>query len=278
MTDQTDMKAVIDAAVKGATPVNLASTTGVEHWYLPHGKNGVGEVVEINLEKGLNEPIRKRGTVVVFDAASFNQVIADNGDAGDIAIYCDRDPQKPSVVAVLNGHGKNGAGWGDFRAQIEFRRTPQWLKWRGLDGKMMPQAEFAEFIEDNLADIADPPGAKMLEIATYLQATRTVNFKSGVRLPSGQIQFLNMEDISAKVGAGHMAVPETFRLGIAPLFGLAAYQIPARFRYRIEDGKLKLGFKMQRVEDVMGKLIEEVIAKIERGANVSVLDGLPPSA
>jgi len=32
-----------------------------------------------------------------------------------------------------------------------------------------------------------------------------------------------------------------------------------------------------RVESVMGQIIEDIIAKIDCGANVSVLDGLPPS-
>lgn len=66
------------------------------------------------------------------------------------------------------------------------------------------------------------------------------------------------------------------KLALAPLQGGAPYAVPARFRYRLEDGKLRLGIKLERVEDLMDRVLEDVIAKIERGSNVSVLDGRAP--
>jgi uncharacterized protein YfdQ (DUF2303 family) len=272
MASDNDMKAVIDAAREGAAQQVLDATAGVI--FLPSANDGHG--LTVDLQEYQPKPRRKSGRVTVFDAASFNQVLQDNGDAGNIAIYFDRNPEKPSVVAVLNGNGAAGPGWGDFRANIEFRPTPQWTKWKARDGKMLAQVDFAEFLEENLEDISDPAGAAMLEIASQLQVIRTVNFKSKVTLASGAFVFQHDQDDNAKVGAGTIDVPQTFTLGIAPIFGLAAYSVPARFRYRITDGKLTLGFKLQRVETMMSQIIEDVISKIERGANVSVMDGLPP--
>ena len=37
-----------------------------------------------------------------------------------------------------------------------------------------------------------------------------------------------------------------------------------------------LGLKLQRVEDMVGQIFEDIVAKIERGTNVSVLDGRAP--
>lgn len=272
MSTNTDMQAVIDAARLGTGLVDLG-VDGAHVVYLPSANQGQGRIA--NIEEHFRAPVRKRGNVTVFDAASFNQVLADNGDAGNIAIYFDRNPDKPAVVAVLNGNGKNGAGWGDFRANIEFRATPQWTKWKTRDGKMVSQVDFAEFLEDNLEDISDPAGATMLEIATELQVIRTVNFKSRVTLQSGAFTFQHDQSDDAK--AGTVAIPQEFKLGIAPIFGLASYQVPARFRYRIQDGKLTLGYKLQRIESMMAQIVEDVVAKIERGANVSVMDGLPPA-
>jgi uncharacterized protein YfdQ (DUF2303 family) len=273
MTDQTDMQAVIDAARQGQRIENLRPDVYPVLW-APNAARGEGAVVA--LERYLAAPERKRGTIDVFDAASFNQVLRDNDGAGAVSIYLDRNPEKPSVVAVLNGHGEAGPGWGDLRCRIVFQSTPQWAKWRGIDGKLMGQTEFAEFVEDNLADIADPPGATMLEVATAFQATRTTAFRRAVRLGSGQLQFENSENIEAKVGAGLIEVPETLTLALAPLQGCPLYQVPARFRYRLEDGKLRLGIKLQRIEDLMREVLEGVIAQIERGTNVSVLDGIAP--
>lgn len=271
-----DLQPVIDTARQAVTPTTLAETDTLRHVFIPGHGNTESRIERVDIEAGRAKPARKRGAVTVFDAASFNQVLADNADAGNIAIYFDRNPEKPSVVAVLNGHGKAGAGWGDLRVSIAFRPTPQWVKWKAIDGKMLPQVTFAEFIEDNLEDIAEPAGSVMLEIATYLEAVRTVNFRSGVRLTSGAIQFRHDQSDEAKVGANTLDVPETIKLGIAPIFGLGSYGVPARFRYRIDNGKLTLGIRLQRVETMMAAIVEDVIAKIERGANVSVLDGLPP--
>lgn len=274
---ENNLQAVIEAARKGVEPVKLHTTDTRALFFAPLGQKGEGVFHEHNIEAGADAPFRKRGTVKVFDAASFNMVLADNADAGNIAIYIDRNVEKPSVVAVLNGHGKDGPGWGDFRAEIVFRPTPQWAKWNGIDGKMLPQHAFAEFIEDNLADIAEPSGAQALEIASHLEATRTVNFKSAVRLSSGAVQLQNLEDTEAKVSAGRIEVPEQFILALAPLQGLPLYRVPARFRYRITDGKLTLGIKLQRVEDLMREVLTDVVAKIERGANVSVIEGIAPA-
>jgi uncharacterized protein YfdQ (DUF2303 family) len=272
MDHANDMQAVIDAARQGAAPQVIDAEAGVV--FLPSAVGGQGRVVDP--EEYKLTPRRKKGHVVCFDAASFNQIIKDNGDAGNVAIYFDRNPLKPSVVAVLNGNGVTGPGWGDFLVSIEFRPTPQWVKWSKNDGQLLPQVDFAEFIEENMEDIADPPGAAMLEIASQLQLIRSVNFRSKVTLQSGAFAFTHDQDDKASVGAGSIEVPQTFTLGIAPIFGLASYKVPARFRYRIVEGKLRLGYKLQRIESMMSQIIEDVIAKVERGANVSVMDGLPP--
>lgn len=275
---ETDnIQAVIDA-VRGGTPAQELAVVGTKKHVLITGAGQFASEVEtIDLEHGLPKPARKRGKVQVFDAASFNNVLKDNGDAGNVAIYFDRNPDKPSVVAILNGHGKQGPGWGDFRVEIVFRHTPQWVKWKANDGKMLQQLAFAEFVEENLEDIAEPAGATMLEVAQHLQVIRNVNFKSRVALTSGAFTFQHAQDDQTSVGAGDVTFPQNFTLGIAPVFGLAAYKVPARFRYRISEGKLYLGYKLQRTETIMAQIVEDVIAKIERGANVSVMDGLPPA-
>src|SRR5262249_31842163 len=158
-----------------------------------------------------------------------------------------------------------------------FQPTPQWAKWRGLDGRMLAQEAFAEFIEENAVDVVTPPKAELLEIAQSLDIRRTVNFRSAIRLSSGAIRFAHAQDDVAQVGPGEVAVPAELVLGLAPCTGLASYRVPARFRYRLTNGKLTLGFKLQRVEDLIGQIVAEVVAKIERGGSLTVLEGPAPA-
>lgn len=271
---ENNMQAVIDAARAGMQHSLIQIVGTKAHFAIPT-KDGMA-VKTINLEDGEPVPARKRGLIQVLDAASFNAILASNADAGNTTIYVDRDPNAPKIAAILNGQGNTGTGWGDFCAEILFRFTPQWLRWKAIDGKLLPQAAFAEFIEDNLSDIAAPPGADMLEIAQYLTATRTVDFKSAVRIASGAIQFSNVESIDASVKAQAMPIPEAITLGIAPICGLPPFRVVARFRYRIQDGKLMLGIKLQRIEDVMNEVVGDMVAGINVSEGVTMVEGIAP--
>lgn len=275
MLTEEAIDALLQAARAGSAPVTVYATDTRRHVYLPVGGGGAGEMKIIDQEAGALTPSRKRGTSVVFDGPSFNRILADNTDAGAAVVYVDRNPDKPAIAAVLNGHGPDGPGWGDFRVHLVLRHTPQWTKWRGIDGAMLPQAEFAEFIEDNLADIVDPPGAQALEIASHLEATRSAAFKSAIRLNSGAVQLQNLEDLDAKVGPGRIEVPTLFKLALAPFQGSPAYGVEARFRYRIADGRLQLGLKLQRVEDVMRAVLDDIVGQLE-ASGAAIVEGLPP--
>lgn len=266
-----DMQAVIDAARKGFDLVKLAEGPNYQVVYTPtHG------VQTVNLEKHNLVPARKTGSVTVFDADSLNRLLVDNAITGATTIYINPDVARPAIVAVMNGNGAAGPGFGDFRVSIGFRETPQWAKWKAIDGRLLPQAEFAEFVEDNLADIATPDGATMMEIVTYLQATRSVDFRSGVKLGNGAVQLTNNESIEASVGPGNIAVPDTFEIALSPVFGAQPFKVPARFRYRIEDRKLKLGFKLQRIEDVMAAIIKDIENEIVLPEGVAKVYGVAP--
>jgi uncharacterized protein YfdQ (DUF2303 family) len=273
MTEYVDnMQAVIDAARVGQAPVVLRTADHFEVVSTP------GEVTlhTLDLEKFNATPFRKKGTVTVFDAESLNRLLIDNADAGHITVYVNPDANKPAIVAVLNGSGPDGPGWGDFRVSIGFRETPQWAKWKAIDGKLLPQVDFAEFVENNLGDIASPDGATMMEIVTYFNATRSGDFRSAVKLSNGTVQLTNIENIEAQVGAGNIAVPDTFEVALSPVFGVAPFRIPARFRYRIENRKLLLGFKLQRIEDVMATIMKDFEAEIVLPEGASKVYGTPP--
>jgi len=266
-----NIQAVIDTAQQAVPAQVLASTSHQLVVYTAaHG------VQTIDLTKTLPAPLRKAGSVVVFEAESLNKMLADNAVHGATTVYVNPDAANPAIVAVINGNGPAGPGFADFRVSLGFRPTPQWVKWKGIDGKLLPQADFAEFVEDNIADIATPDGATMMEIVTYLQATRSVEFRSGVKLSNGAVQLTNNESIEAHVGAGNIAVPETFEIALSPIFGVQPFKVPARFRYRIEDRKLKMGFKLQRIEDVMATIIKDIEAEIVLPEGVAKVYGIAP--
>jgi uncharacterized protein YfdQ (DUF2303 family) len=270
--DHNNMQAVIDAARQGAKPETVADEHGVK-WVLVPGVGAIPSKIEkVSIRSEAPHPYRKVGAVQVFDAVSLNKIMAEN-IGGNITVYVDRSPAKPAIVAVLNGHGAGGPGWADHRASVAFRPTPQWVKWTGIDGKFLSQADFANFIEDNLLDVKVPEAGNMLEISQFLEVTRTTTVKSVSRPKSGLVQFKN-ENNDAVVG--EQEIPDTLTLWLAPMVGTSEMEVAARFRYRIDNGTLKLGVKLQRVEEIMATILEDFVSLIQLPDGAVMVEGVAP--
>lgn len=267
MAYENDMQAVIDAAREGMRPEAVKPAEN------PYFMKADGTVVD--LTKYLPGPQRKAGTVKVFDIPSLNTVIQKMG-GGAATIYVNRDLNNPAIVAVMNDHGAE-AGWRDFKAVMEFRHTPQWVKWMTINDKMLPQETFAEFIEANVLDVVTPDGASMLEIALTFQATKTASFKKAIRLDNGTIQFQNIENMDATAGArSEFEVPTKLELSLSPFIGVPKYGVPASFRYSLNGGSLKLGIKLDRLEELMEAVIGEMVRNISLSDTIYTLEAPEP--
>ena len=50
----------------------------------------------------------------------------------------------------------------------KLRRAGEWKRWDKMEGDMHSQAEFAMFVEENVADVSDPEQGVLLEICRDL--------------------------------------------------------------------------------------------------------------
>lgn len=167
------------------------------------------------------------------------------------------------VEVVFNDAKPGEPAWRDHRALLQLKHTPEWKHWVSQSGEYLDQLAFAEHLEDGIAEIIDPDAATMLEIAQSFHASRDVTFKSGQRLASGEVKFVNDEEITATAGKdGDIEVPQTFELAIAPFVGEAAYKINARLRYRFTPQGLKIGYTLDRPERVLRDALEQIQQRI----------------
>jgi uncharacterized protein YfdQ (DUF2303 family) len=226
-----------------------------------------------DLERHLQAPTRRRGTLTLRDVASF--VAAVKAHASDsTTLY--RTVEPPQFVAVFNDHhAEHGPGWGDHRAVYACPLSPEWKAWKGSDKRQMQQAEFAQFVEDNLPDVVEPPAAAMLEIARTLQAKKKVNFASGIRLDNGETQFTYEEKIDGSAGGkGQFKVPEVFKIGVPVFEGGDSYAVNARLRYRITDqGGLIMWFDLERPHKIVEDAVEQMRKQIETETGRPTLNG-----
>lgn len=130
-------------------------------------------------------------------------------------------------------------------AALVLRNSEEFCRWNALEGKRIPQAEFAAFLEENSEDIVDPESAVMIEISRDLEATQGMTFKSSTRLENGDRAFVYETETRTK---GEVAVPRQFTLEIPLWEGEPPTRVRCAFRWQVSGGGLVLGFEWRRVE------------------------------
>ncbi len=258
----------------------LTTTTVHEDTSLVVARLHVDErIVVKNLESHLDSPLRPRGTASLHDPGDFTEYVNRLANPQYTTVWA--DPDAGRLVAVFDDHADfDDAGWRSHTATLVLKSDPDWAAWLALDNRPGGQARFAEHIEDLAHTVVDPDAATMLELARTFDAKRNVNFRSGVKLESGDVQLTYEEITKAHAGEkGELEIPSAFTIRIAPFLGVPAADISARLRWRITDGDLSIGYALLRPDrvrrDIISTLIGEMRGKLE---DIPMFMGTPPPA
>lgn len=239
-------------------------------------------VVDLTKARDQRDPFdhRKRGTAVLLDLPSFVTYCMDQERTEEGYIYANTDTR--SFTAVFNDYRDPVLpGWRDHRAHFAAQFTPEFRRWMEHNGssKAKNQTEFAEFIEDNFADLVPPYAQQLLDVATTIQAKTDINFSSAKRLHDGQVQLAYTEVIDAKAGAdGALTIPREFELGLRLFKNGAGYKLKARLKYRLASGGVKFWYELDRPERAIEDAFAGYIEKVRADSGYSVLIGSPDRA
>jgi uncharacterized protein YfdQ (DUF2303 family) len=274
-SERTETDAVAEVARLAVKPQSLDTLTT----YAVPTATGV-QVIDLDTDEhrrreGAN-PRRKTGNVALTEHASFATYVNDHGVTGASSLWADRDQGR--IVAVINDHGTHALDdepdWRDHRATLTLRLTPAWKAWASASGQFVDQAAFAEFLEDRALDVVDPDAARLLEVATSIEATKSAAHKNAVRLESGEVRVRYEETIDARAGqAGELTIPSRIELALSPYEGMDPYRVTARFRYRLGNGQLRLGVVLDRPEDVVRAAFGDVVDAVSEATGFTVLHG-----
>jgi uncharacterized protein YfdQ (DUF2303 family) len=244
--------------------------------------NGQVHKIDLTGDQYGEFPKRKQGTVTVRNVASFAHYYGKHADESS-EVFADLD--NGTFTAVLDAHLDSHAGiastarWQQHRLVLQLQQTLPWKTWLANDRQMIGQQAFAEFLEDNARDVA-PNGrttaADLLEVAQSFQAATKVSFTSGTRLATGQTQLTYVEEVDAKAGKrGAIDIPAEFDLAIVPYEDCAPKIMAARFRYRLANGELRLGYFLNDPARTARDACEQIAAKLAKACDVTVMLGQP---
>lgn len=265
MADLTEAEVVRNLAYEASIPEALDPG---RLYAIPDGDGGL---TILDTDKYAPRPRRVSGKAIVRDPVSFLNYY-DKHSEGELRSEVWADRESSTITAVFDAPGTAGTseehrpGWSEHTAQLKLRHTIAWEAWKNSDGKLLPQAQFAELIEDRAVDIVEPQSATMLEIAQSFQATRKVDFESGQRLSDGELKFQYKEEVNSTAGKkGDLTIPEIFVLGLKPYEDGKAYRVKARLRWRIQDSRLVIGYKLERPEDILEDAFNEIVTEVKAG-------------
>jgi uncharacterized protein YfdQ (DUF2303 family) len=273
--EQANIQAAIDAGKRiGVLETAPAVTTIEDGHAAPLLVVPTGFTIQ-SLEAFLTAPIAIRTAVTLDDTTSFITYVNRFKDDGSL-IFADLTHR--AFTAVLD-YPHDGPTWAKHRASVKTAPTPAWTIWAEGNKKPLGQVLFARFIEDNIPNIAAPPGADLLEMCLTLEAKKGVAFRSSVRLKDGQHQLRYEETIEGQAGSGNglVAIPDGFILALEPFRGVGLKQLEARFRFRIERGELTMWYELVRPDDVLQAAFDELVEQVRADVGeVPVLAGVAP--
>lgn len=281
-TVDNEIESAINAGVALAEPTELepGKTYAVA---LPDG--GKVQIIDRDLDDYRDRPRRKRGTYTVHNATSFVTYL-EKHMLPETEIWA--NILNSTITGVINAHSdindqgdaEGPAGWEDHVVRFHLQKTPAWTAWKARDGVMAGQLDLAAHIEDRIIDIVSvdgsPSGADMLEVAQTFHATSKVAYSSSQRLSTGEVQLTYSEEGDAKAGRkGQLAIPEKFIVALQPYEGSPIYRVPARFRYRVRDTELEIGYALERPEDVLRTAFTDFVEQIATETSRKVMHGTP---
>lgn len=267
----SDAQDIIETAQLAVEPTRLEPG----QVYLVMGEDGNQRVVDTL--KYSEHPARTIADREVRDIRSFLTYLDKHSVEGQTEVYA--DPTTSKIVAVIDAHGPAGTHAGNQAHVLSLGlvHTNPWLKWKALDGKELTQLQFANFIEENAADIMDPTPATMLELAQHFQGATKVDWKSGQRLANGQVQLGYEETVEARAGQkGDLEIPAEFAIVLRPYVGGEPYKVRARFRYRLAGGNVHMTYLLDRPEAVLENAFQDIVNVLQIGIpseNVVVREG-----
>lgn len=237
------------------------------------------EIVDLAQFQHAKPPAEKKGTVTTLDVASF-------------AAYFNRFKSESSMIfgepsaltfrGIIDYHGAadGPADRCQHRVAMTLQVTERWKTWRDNNRKSKPQAEFAQFIDDNLSDIfrpenstTMPSAADMLEVSRDLTAKVGVQFNQAIRLENGETQFSYVETIDGRVGKGNIQVPTEFLIKLPLYLNQPEVEIRGRLRYRIGSGGLTMWYELFRIDELLHEEFEKALAQVSDSTSTAVLLG-----
>lgn len=180
-------------------------------------------------------------------------------------------------ITVFDCHAKGKPAWGDHSASLKLELSHEWKKFCSLDGKVMDNTGFAEFLEDHLAYITNDviTGSDLLTMAQNLKLDLKGECNIESTLHSGLRNLVIRDDhvMQGKCGDKLLSFPEKLRLSLRVFRGGDTYPIEVFVRYRASKEGVKFWIKIPDPAGIQEEAFDSTVGKVREMTGLPVLMG-----
>lgn len=247
---------------------------------LEHSEDGSQVLVLESAIKAMDArrggPPRRTGITRLTEVDSFIAHVLRWGYA-DTVIYA--DTAALAFTAVLDDHPAGGetgdTAWREHRAHYACPRSPEWKAWTEREGKPMSQGEFGDWIEARLEDLiatkGKPAPTEILMMARKLHIKTTGKIEREIDPVTGDYHMLNKSETEQ----GSTVIHRAFDIAIPVFEGGGRYQLEARVRFAVTEGKPSFAFVLHRRAEIERDAFLEVRQKVAAETKMLLLAGTP---
>lgn len=173
------------------------------------------------------------------------------------------------LIAHLDYHLNAGNPSPNRHSLIRVYKTDRrFNEWLTHNGKSFGQVRFAEFLEDRMLDVRSPEHADLLQSIVKFKALRSSACNSVIE-GNGDVRFEFVQSTSSP--AGGVVLPERIAIRVPVLEFEDEWDIHARLRYELNEGKVSFKYELIAIDDVTDLAFRTAIADLGKQAAVSVI-------
>jgi uncharacterized protein YfdQ (DUF2303 family) len=241
---------------------------GILHLLVP------GDCTLKSMEDLMPAPARIKASPEFLDANGFAEYVNEFKEEGS-RVFVDLTDMR--LCTVFDCHAKDKPAWGDHSASLALKESHEWQKFKGLDNKQMSNTDFAEFIEDHLAYIAndDLSGSDLLSMAQNLKVELKGELAVESTLHAGLRNLTIRDDhvMQGKVGEKSLAFPEKLKLKLRIFQGGETYPIEVYVRYRASKEGVKFWIKIPDPAGIKEEAFNVTVQNVRELTRLPVLNG-----
>lgn len=281
-----NLQAVVEAGARTTVAQNRIATIqykGVEVPIVigPSGGVGVLEDAARFVESRAAAPLARVVKAEVDDLDSLIGYVNRQKLSGQTVAFARKaaPPASPTMLVVFDWHRENAGepGWSRDSVRYAPKLSRQYLAWTQFVAEPKSQDAFADFLEDNVDDIAERDGfplkLDLIKMARDLHVSVGQKLSRTVDPASGDVTFSFQAETG---GQGKTKIPREFLLGIPVFDGSdVIYAIRVSTKLQLAGERAFFAMKLRNADVALEDAFADVKKAVAEKCSIPVFAGVP---